>query len=233
MTNSNVQVNFSMGGPVSIRGIASLDNEPGAHIMGPGIVLGLGRFLVVRTQRAQIRQDGSFEIAGLVPGRYTLAVDGNLLRFIAPPPQLPESQPVYIKRVECGGVDYTGKILSIEPAAPLGDCNITLAKNPGVVTGIVQAGDKTAADTIVVLIPESQELRQDPAYIFTGQTDAGGKFQISKVIPGDYFAFAVPLDKDNGYFALHFAEQNQASATRVTVRQNESATVTPKRFEPK
>ena len=237
VTNSDIQLTVPMSGATAIRGAVSLDGEPEVPLPGLRIELGVGRFLrlpmAMAAANRPIQRDGSFQIVGLGPGRYTLAVVGSLVDFNRPPPQAPNVQSVYIKRVECGGVDYTGKILAIGPSTPLGDCNITLAKNPGTVTGIVQDGNKPAPDSVVVLIPQSLELRRDPAYLLTGETDASGRFQIAKVIPGDYFVFAVPLDKDNGYFALNFAESNEANATRVTVHQNETANVPLQRFEPK
>jgi len=45
------------------------------------------------------------------------------------------------------------------------------------------------------------------------------------VIPGEYELFAVPEDEYGSYFALDFADRNQNSATRVSLKPGENQVV--------
>jgi hypothetical protein len=238
VTNADVQLTIPVGGPTDINGTVTLDGEPQSRIMVPYILVGLGRYRSGpgRPGNGQVLDGLHFRLRGIVPGTYTLSLDefAPMAAYMDHQPmQLPESFPVYIKHVECGGVDYTEKPFTIEPGVPLGGCQVTLAKNPATITGTVQQAGTHAPDSVVVLIPQSQDLRQHPDYIRTAEAAADGRFAIPRVIPGDYFLFAVPPDKYTGYFAPHFADINQSSATPITIHQNETLSVNPARFVPR
>jgi hypothetical protein len=94
-----------------------------------------------------------------------------------------------------------------------------------VIRGKVINGDDPITKVVVVLIPESKELRRIPRYTLTSTTDAAGEYRISGVIPGDYLLFAVPPSPDNKHFALDFADRHRASVERIGMKTSGMQTV--------
>jgi hypothetical protein len=241
VTNSDVQLTIPIGDRTEIDGTIILDGEPGTRLVGPSIVLGLGRYQsgagAGRGGNGQVIDGEHFKLGGIVPGTYTLQLGDNAnvaAEKFHPPNGGPlMSFPVYIKHVECGGVDYTEKPIEIVPGVALGDCQVTLARNPGAITGVVELGDKPAQFSGVILIPQSAGLRQHPDCIYTAETRMDGSFAIPRVTPGDYFIFAFPPETTDGYHSMQFADLNRAHATAVTIRQGETANVNLQRFDPR
>jgi len=135
-----------------------------------------------------------------------------------------DRNPVYVRKAICNGKDYASTVIMLAPRTTL-DCIVTLANDTGVVRGKVMNGDNPVAKMVVVLIPESRELRRIPRYTLTSKTDAGGEYRISGVIPGDYLLFAVPPSPDNRHFALDFADNNRANAERIDMNASAVQTV--------
>ncbi|HXY15430.1 MAG TPA: carboxypeptidase-like regulatory domain-containing protein, partial [Terriglobales bacterium] len=125
-----------------------------------------------------------------------------------------DRNPVYVKKAVCNGRDYASTVIMLASGTTL-DCNVTLANDTGVIHGKVMNGDNPVAKMVVVLIPESKELRRIPRYTLTSKTHADGEYRISGVIPGDYLLLAVPPSPDNKHFALDFADNHRDSAERI------------------
>jgi hypothetical protein len=149
----------------------------------------------------------------VLPGRYTFEVAG------LPVPA------VYIKQVRCSGRDYTLQPITIESDQVLADCEVTLSADTGVVLGQVVIASKPAQDLVVVLIPESIELRKIGRYTPLAKTTPDGSFEIPNVIPGDYLLFAAPQADDHYYLAIDFADRNQRPALRIRVKPGQTQVV--------
>jgi hypothetical protein len=120
----------------------------------------------------------------------------------------------YIKKAICNSQDYASTVFTLAVGTSL-DCTVTLANDTGAIRGKVMNSDHSAANVIVVLIPESRDLRHIPRCTLTAKTDAAGEYRISGVIPGAYLLFAVPPSPDNQHFALDFADNHRASAEHI------------------
>ncbi len=79
--------------------------------------------------------------------------------------------------------------------------------------GIRFGGDKPAPNSVFALIPETPDLRENPAYVLTPESVTNGRFQIAGVILGDSYLFFVPANKGNGYLGLQFADRNLSNST--------------------
>jgi protocatechuate 3,4-dioxygenase beta subunit len=66
---------------------------------------------------------------------------------------------------------------------------LTLSAGAGSVTGAVTKGDQPAASAVVVLVPDAPR-RGQPRLYRQAMADAGGRFNIASVPPGDYKLFA-------------------------------------------
>jgi len=155
---------------------------------------------------SDIGSSGQFNIGNVPPGEYTIAVMDSA----------GSAELTYLQKARCAGKDYASQPLVLEVGTTL-DCDIAIANDTGVVGGRVMEGEKPAAGLVVVLTPESRDLRRIPRDTLTGKTDAAGRYRIVGAIPGDYFLFAVPPAEDHAYFALDFADRNQDKAERVSL----------------
>jgi hypothetical protein len=163
---------------------------------------------------ARIGQNGEFDIRDIPPGLYAFQIP--VLREVA-----------YQKRVQCSGVDYTVRPVELDVGTVLNDCEITLSRDQGAIRGQVLDAGNPMSGMLVLLIPESLELRQLEGYTQMAQTGANGQFQMSAIIPGNYFLFAVTPSDDQSYYALDFAERNRSDAQRVSVKARETQVINP------
>jgi len=203
IVDSDVRANLEIGRAAEVRGKA--EGPQGLSLVGKQITLetfGPGFYLL---HQAAIDSSGQFVIKNIPPGDFIFTVwdrDGE--------------KSAYIKKAICNGRDYAASVFALALDTTL-DCAVTLGNDMGVVHGKVTNAEKLAAGMVVVLIPESTELRRIPRYILTSKTDAAGEYRISGVIPGDYLAFAVPASRDHRYFALEFADDHRASGERISL----------------
>jgi hypothetical protein len=162
-----------------------------------------------------VDKTGSFDIKGVMPGRYFFSPEG------------PHAAETYFKQVECGGLDYSTRLVEIDGADSATECRLTFARDVGKITGqVVSSGIPVRAFRIIV-IPEAKELRSMPDHknVSSFSSRANGRFEVLWLIPGKYLVFAVPADSPKSYNDLDFADRNQASAQCITVKPRETATV--------
>jgi hypothetical protein len=204
IVDSNVRANIEVGRAAEVEG--RVQASPGFAVTGKKLTLetfGSGFYLL--HQSSPLEASGRFVIANLPPGEYTFAIYNQ-----------PSEQPIYIKKAVCGGLDYAGRLFSLAVGTTL-DCDVVLGEDTGVIHGEVRSGENAAAGSVIVLIPESGELRRVPRYALTAKSDTAGQYRVAGVIAGDYLLFAVPPSADHGYFALDFPERHTDIAVPVSV----------------
>jgi len=201
IVDSNIRSNIEVGRDSEVRG--RVEGPAGLSLAGKQIILQTNGS---RYHPSDIGSDGEFNIGNVPPGEYTLEAMNSR----------GSAELTYLKKARCAGKDYASQPLVLGVGTVL-DCDIALANDTGSVSGQVTEGEKPAGGLVVVLIPESRELRRIPRYTLTGKTDAAGRYQIVGAIPGDYLLFAVPPGEDHAYFALDFADRNQDKAEHVSL----------------
>jgi hypothetical protein len=159
----------------------------------------------------QLDSSGTFDFKEVPPGHFNFSLAGQA--------------GVYVKQASCGGQDYSERPIEILSSTVLDRCQIILASDTGSVSGQVTDGANAVSGMLVVLVPDSRDLRQVPRYTFTANSDNYGNFQINGVIPGDYTVFAVEPRDDQAYFSLDYADQHSRESAQVTVAANQSQTV--------
>lgn len=201
IVDSNIRANIEMGRAGEVRG--KVEASTGLSFAGKQIILQSSGMIYYPSD---IGSEGRFEIGNVPPGEYTVGLteNGDL------------AQSSYLKRAVCASKDYASEPLVLSLGTVL-DCDVTITSDTGSVSGQVMEGDKPVPRLVVVLIPESRELRRIPRYTVTGRSRAAGRYQIVGAIPGDYLLFAVPRSEDHEYFALDFADRNQDKAEHVTI----------------
>jgi hypothetical protein len=214
--DANVSIQLSDAG--QMRGKLIMENTKNPDFTGTEIDLeataGLGSVLENSDSQTETKPDGTFTISNVLPGSYFFTLD-------------PDRAQAYVKEVICDGKDYTEQPLDIEAGTKLDDCRVTISSDTATISGMVLDGGKPVSGLYVVAIPQSLALRENPQYTMTETTDSDGQFQL-KVIPGDYFLFAVRPNDQDSYYALDFVERNLASAERVSVKAGDTKTVSLK-----
>lgn len=102
-----------------------------------------------------------------------------------------DQERAYIEKAVCNGRDYAASVFTLTLDTSL-DCTVTVANDIGVIYGKVMNGDNPATKVVVLVIPESRDLRRLPHYTVVSKTDSAGEYKLLGVIPGDYLLFAVP-----------------------------------------
>ena len=200
IVDSNEHADIQIGHAIEVHG--KVEAPQGFPLQGTKIALetfGPGFYLL---HEAAVDSSARFVIPNIPPGddMFTLLESSQ--------------ESAYVKKAVCNGRDYASSVFTLALDTTL-DCTVTLANDMGVVHGKVMNGENPAPRVVVVLIPESKDLRRIPCYTLTSKTDAAGEYKISGVIPGDYLLFAVPPSPDNAHFAVDFAGSHRGSAERV------------------
>nr|HEV7955362.1 carboxypeptidase regulatory-like domain-containing protein [Candidatus Acidoferrales bacterium] len=211
--DANVSIQLSETGQV--RGKLIMENAKNPDFADTEIDLqpraGLGSVIESSDPQVETEPNGAFTIKNILPGSYFFTLDQR------------EAQR-YLKDITCGGKDFAQQPIEIEIGTNLDECRATISSEWGTITGTVLDGGKALSGVYVVAIPQLRALRENPDYTMTKTTDSDGQFQL-KVIPGDYFLFAVRPNDQDSYYALDFAERNLASAERAGVKAGDTKSV--------
>ena len=214
VADGDAHVNIQVNPEAEVSGKVLIENPKGQTTSGMLIalwpqlpILGTGPNMI----HSEIDRNGAFKIQYLPSGTYDF---GSF-----------DASGMYLKKIICGGKDYTLLPITIESGVSVTDCSVTLGTDAGVVKGQVLDGEKPMSGLTVVAIPEQRSLRHLDRFTVIGRTNANGEYQLPGVIPGDYLLFAVPADEGESYFDLDFADRNQRDAERVSVKSGETKTV--------
>ncbi len=201
----NVVANVQLGQAGRIRGTITSDrpDQPGFR----DIPISIGAVNQDRLYLSSVDSKGIFDIQNVPPGAYTFGLFQKQGGEI----------PAYPREVSCSGADYSSQPITITVGSLVNNCEISLSYDFGTVSGRVKGIEQHQPNLTVVLIPQSRHLRRIPRYTLTANTDNVGHYEIQKVIPGNYFLFAVTPDSEQRWFALGFAEAHQDSAVSVSV----------------
>lgn len=152
---------------------------------------------------ASIAKGASSMLAAVAPNSYRVNVTPFMpvvrVNSSAPPavpgpapavpagPRLPNA---YIRTIRFGGADALERPLRIEPRTGDTALEIVLATDPAQVEGVVvSAAGRPAGFATVVLTPAPERRHRFDLYQVT-TTDAGGRFRLGNITPGDYRVFA-------------------------------------------
>jgi hypothetical protein len=186
------------------------DNPPSFNIRltprdpGPGINMG---------QPAKAGADGNFRIDDVNADRYNITINptpGNL----------------YVKSIRAGNIDVmaSGFDLSNGSAAPL---DIVIGTTPSQIAGAVQneSTQQPAVAVTVVMIPQEKERREQSTYYRTVTTDQYGKFSMTKLVPGEYKAYAFEEVESGAWYDPDFMKLIEGKGESISVREGMPATL--------
>ena len=200
LTDADVHVSVEIGRTAEVRG--EVQTADGDELPTLVAMLRPERTGPV-TPSAPVR-NGKFSIRDVPDGTYDFELSGG-------GPQL------YLKDVRCGSDEHSYGARRITVGQGLEACRLTVARDVGVVNGLVTSQGKPVPGAEVVLIPTDLGRRRIPRHTASTRSDGTGRFELVNVVPGEYFAFAVEPSDDAAHFEATFAERNQQTAVRITV----------------
>jgi hypothetical protein len=157
-----------------------------------------------------VRDDGRFEVDGLLPGEYRL--HSPIIRDGS-----------YLKEARLGSVDILNQTFTVtrNTAARL---DLVLSSNVGQVEGTVTGRDtKPEKEATVVLVPENARDRTDLYRAVA--TDDRGRFTLSSVAPGDYKVFAWRSIEQYSWFDPEILGRYEPQGKPVRVQESAKETL--------
>ena len=217
VTDADVQVVVELGKAAELGGeVKTLDNTP----LPARFFVSLASENESPTGGGALVADGRFSIKGVPEGSFTINANDP-------------AGSMYVKEVRCNGEDYTLRRIQIENEQRITDCVITMAKDMAVLEAVVERDGKPMEGSVVVLLPRNEDHRKNGRYVRVGQSDKDGVARLRGIVPGDYYAFAMPPSDDLIYYDLEFYSRNRDTAISLTAQSTGQHTLTLKVITPK
>jgi hypothetical protein len=152
-------------------------------------------------------EDRSFRFDNLSAGHYDLR--GN---------NLPDGY--YVKAARLGNIDILASGLDVDGGTPT-PLDVVLNPNAGRIAGVVQNPDteQPAPFSVVVLVPQEKERRDQGWYYKTVRADRFGSFTLKGVAPGEYKLYAWDEIEDGAYMDPEFMKPFQSKGESVSVKE--------------
>jgi hypothetical protein len=203
ITDSDVaDVKLTLTPGSAIAGTVKLEGDgPPVH---PMVVL-IGVNGTENASNTQTKDDGTFELHGIVPGKYAAMVD-----------TLPDG--VYVKSVRFGAQDVTRIALDLTSGVS-GTLDILLSGGAAEVLGTVKNNEGEAVSGVLVTL-WAKGLRPETVWSGPAQsaTDQNGDFRIAGLVPGDYYAVGWEELEHDLIYDHDFLKRFESQATAVVWR---------------
>ena len=216
-----VVINLALAGQVTMRGqfsglqngadyrkimIAAVSDKVGDDDDLFGEMMGEGGM-----SYAILKQDGSFEMKGLKPGVYRVAVQATD----------PKLRDYFVQSMTSAGADVLASGLRITGAAPQ-PLLVTISNAGAQLEGsVVDAKSQPQVGVTVVAVP-APEYRKQPDLFQTETTDQNGHFAFRGLRPGDYTVLALDGLQGEEYQDPEFLAQYESRGAKVKLRERET-----------
>lgn len=193
--------------PQQVR-VSAVDLAAGAGLTAPMLAAG-----------APVQADGGFELRGM-SGVRMIRAHG-----------LPAGWA--LKGVRAGGVDVTD--IGIQMVEDVAGLEVVITTRQTRVAGTVtDTSGALAPDAAVIVFPEDRQRRAAPMnrFVVSARPAADATFSVEGLPPGTYLAAAVPTLVDGEWAEADSLERLTAQATRFTLSEGETRTLTLVRRNP-
>jgi protocatechuate 3,4-dioxygenase beta subunit len=173
------------------------------------------------------KESGSFTVAGLLPGRYQVAVTGKPMRGGALFPGLaPAASGWVVKSIKWKDQDLADSGLDLLADVPVSGVVVTLTNQPAELGGTVidAAGRPTGAFPIVVYSTDRAFWSPGGRRVVQAQPASDGKFNVIGLPAGEYYLAAVTRLEPGDLANRQFLEELVPASLRITIRDGEKKT---------
>jgi len=168
-----------------------------------------------RSSSAQPKEDGTFELPGVVPAKYLVYVFN-----------FPDG--MYVKSVRNGGQEVTRTALDLTSGVS-GTLDILLSPHAAEVMGTVRNSDGEALPGVQVsLWPKEVQPNNMLGGVILSTTDQNGDFRVAGLAPGDYFVAAWEELEPGLGEDIEFLSHFTAQAVAVTLEEGAHQSAQPK-----
>lgn len=173
------------------------------------------------------KEDGSFAVAGLMPGRYQFAVTGKPMRMSTVIPGITPAQSGWVvKSIKWRDQDLADTGLDLQADTPVTGVVVTLTSRAAELTGTVidAAGRPTGAFPIVVFATDRAFWAAGSRRVIQAQPASDGRFSVIGLPAGDYFVAAVTRLEPGDLGSQQFLEELIPASLKITIRDGEKKT---------
>jgi hypothetical protein len=196
-----------------VRVTLTLTGPPGSNVIGGGY---FGLTTQGTAATASPRADGTFEVTGLVPGRYTLT---------SSVPGVSGPAGWWLRSAVIGGRDVLDTPLDINAGSNLADAVLTFSDRHAELVGALQTGaGQAATDYFVIVCPADPALwRTGSRRIRSARPATDGQFSFADIPPGDY-VLAASTDLADDWPRASFLAEIVKGGVAVTIGEGEKKT---------
>jgi hypothetical protein len=173
------------------------------------------------------KDDGSFTIGGLTPGRYRINVTGKPMRLGSLFPGMPSTQSGWVVRsIRWNDQDLADTGIDLRADVPVTGIVVTLTNQPAQLGGTVidSTGRPTGAFPIVVFSTDRAHWGAGSRRVLQAQPASDGKFTVIGLPAGEYFLAAVTRLEPGDLANRQFLEDLLSASLRITIRDGEQKT---------
>jgi hypothetical protein len=173
------------------------------------------------------KEDGTFTVRGLMPGRYQVAVTGKAMRLNSLVPGMPPAQTGWIvKSIRWKDQDLADTGIDLQAEVPVSGVVVTLTNQPAQLGGTVidAAGRPTGAFPIVVFATDRAMWAPGSRRVLQAQPASDGKFSVIGLPAGEYYLAAVTRLEPGDLANRQFLEDLLPASLKITIRDGEKKT---------
>ena len=124
-----------------------------------------------------------------------------------------------VKSVRHRGVDVTDNGIEIVPNEDVADVEVELTNRPTVIAGLVtnDRGETMKDYSVIVFAQDRARWTPGSRYLRTGRPDQDGRYKLSGLPEGDYYAVALEYVEQDDLNDPDFLDRARAKATRISV----------------
>ena len=208
----SLQPGMTVSGRVDYRATSKpVPSLPGTRVMlAPQLT---GSQVSVGQLQMAAKEDGTFAVTGVMPGRYVLRV--------LPPTG---STGWLVGSAMLKDTDLADHLLEVRPNESISGIAITLIDQPAELSGVLQdASGRPAPDyTVILFASDKTQWRSGSRRIFQVRPGTDGKFQFRNLVAGVYRLAAVTDVEQGEWFDPAFLAELAKASVAVTIGTGES-----------